>query len=102
MSFDIAAAMQRALIETQAPSKRQVKNASGLAGRKAHNARKAQSAVGGFKSDVQAALADADTLMCKVVDDERGRKADGTPYRPNIARGYRPGACSYEEVIEKL
>jgi hypothetical protein len=52
------------------PPKRQVKNKSGRAGRKLHNSRAAQRAVGGYADTMRAVYAPADTELCVVVDPE--------------------------------
>ena len=93
MAFDLEAALQRALAATAAPTKRQVRTASGRAERRAANGQKVLQAVGGRASWVQASLAPDGTELCRVVPMATGWNADGTPKRPTIAE-YRPGPKS--------
>ena len=81
MAYDLRTAMQRELTSLSTPSKRQVRNASGRAGRKSHNGQKALQKVGGYRNVMDAIYAPADKELCVVVPDSTGRKADGTPNR---------------------
>ena len=60
------------------PSKRQNRNKSGRAGRRAYNSRQALQAVGGFSQDFKASLAKDGAALCIVVDHRRGYRADGS------------------------
>ena len=93
MAYDVQAALQRALAGTSAPTKRQVRTASGRAGRRAANGQKVLQAVGGRASWVQASLAPDGTELCRVVPMTTGWNADGTPKRPIVAE-FRPGPKS--------
>ena len=84
MAFDLEAALQRARVATAAPTKRQVRTASGRAGRRAANGQKVLQAVGGRASWVQASLAPDGAELCRVVPMTVGWNADGTPKRPTI------------------
>lgn len=59
-------------IETQgAPSKRSNKNTSGRQGRKTWNARRTETAVGGYNNDAKAIYASPNKELCVVVTDKR-------------------------------
>ena len=82
MAFDLRTSMQRALVnQNSAPSKRQVRNKSGKAGRRTYNGQMVLARVGGYGSTMEAIYAPAGTELCVVVPDSMGRLSDGTPRR---------------------
>ena len=58
------------LTDNGVPSKRQVRNRSGRAGRKGHNGAQWVARSGGYNNWVKAALAPADALLCHVAQYE--------------------------------
>ena len=66
------------LMKQTFPSKRQVNKTKV---RKGYNGQQSLEAVGGYRDPYKAIFAPAGTKLCKVVDNDRGRNEDGTPFR---------------------